>query len=130
MTQNKNQQIIYKDLSYKIIGSVYDVYNQLGYGHQEKFYQKAIAVDLESKGIAYKQEVYAPLIYKGKRIGNSYFDFLIDGKIILEVKKGNKIYRRDIEQLYGYLKEANLKLGIIIRFTSKGILIKRIVNLK
>ena len=68
--------------------------------------------------------------YKDEKIGNYFFDFLIEDKIILEIKKGDRISRRDIEQLYAYLKNANYKLGLIIRFTSKGILIKRIVNLK
>jgi GxxExxY protein len=130
MTQNKNQQIIYKDLSYKIIGSVYDVYNQLGCGHQEKFYQKAIATALNKENIVYKREFYSPLKYKNEKIGNYFLDFLIEDKIILEIKKGNKVSRRDIEQVYAYLKNTNLKLGLIIRFTPQSVLIKGIVNIK
>jgi len=126
----KNQNIIYKELSYKLIGIIYDVYNELGYGYQEKYYQKAIATALNKENISYKKELCAPLKYKDEKIGNYFFDFLIEDKIILEIKKGDRISRRDIEQLYAYLKNANYKLGLIIRFTSKGILIKRIVNLK
>ena len=130
MQTQKNQNIIYKELSYKLIGIIYDVYNELGYGYQEKYYQKAIATALSKENIFYRKELCTPLKYKGEKIGNYFFDFLIKDKVILEIKKGDRISRRDIEQLYAYLKSANYKLGLIIRFTSKGILIKRIVNLK
>lgn len=130
MQTQKNQNIIYKELSYKLIGIIYDVYNELGYGYQEKYYQKAIATALSKENIFYRKELCAPLKYRDEKIGNYFFDFLIEDKVILEIKKGDRISRRDIEQLYAYLKSANLKLGLIIRFTSKGILIKRIVNLK
>lgn len=128
--KSRNQNIIYKDLSYKIIGINYDVYNELGYGYQEKFYQKAIALKLDENKIKYAREIYVPLIFDDKKIGAYFLDFLIDDKIVLEIKKGDRISRKDIEQVYAYLKAKNLMLGIIIRFTSSGIKIKRIVNLK
>lgn len=130
MQTQKNQNIIYKELSYKLIGIIYDVYNELGYGYQEKYYQKAIATALSKESISYRKELCTPLKYKDEKIGNYFFDFLIEDRVILEIKKGDRISRRDIEQLYAYLKSANLRLGLIIRFTSKCILIKRVVNLK
>lgn len=124
------EEIIYKELSYKIIGLIYDVYNELGYGYQEKYYQKAITKALNEAEILYKREICVPIKYKGEKIGNYFFDFLIEEKIVLEIKRGDRLSRKDIEQLYAYLKSANLKLGLIARFTSKGVIIKRIVNLK
>ena len=56
-------------------------------------------------------------------------DFLIDGKIILEIKKDTNFRRTNIEQVVGYLKETNLRLGIIVNFTKEGVKFKRILNL-
>ena len=58
-----------------------------------------------------------------------YFDFLIDKKIILEIKVGNYFSRKDIQQLFAYLKVSGLQLGIIAHFTSSGVKYKRVVNI-
>jgi len=67
--------------------------------------------------------------FKNDNIGKYFLDFLVDDKIVLEIKKGDRFSRRDIEQIYGYLKATNLKLGIIANFTNNGIKFKRIINL-
>ncbi len=123
-------ELIHKDLTYKIIGIVYDVYNKLGYGYQEKFYQKAISLELKEKGISHKMEVFSPVIYNNETIGKCFLDFLIEEKVILELKRGRSIRRSDIEQIYNYLKIRNLKLGLLIRFAPSGVIVKRIVNIK
>ncbi len=63
-------------------------------------------------------------------VGRYYFDFLIEDKIILEIKVRNYFSKKDIEQLNSYLKATRLKLGIIAHFTRAGVKLKRIVNLK
>lgn len=68
--------------------------------------------------------------YKGAIVGNYFLDFLIENKIVLELKKGDRFSKKDIEQVYAYLKVTGLKLGIIANFTGKGVKFKRIVNIK
>ncbi|MCD6429549.1 GxxExxY protein, partial [bacterium] len=99
-------------------------------GYKEHIYQKAIAQELEEVNIKFKKELPIKIIYKGNPIGIYYLDFLIEEKIILEVKVRNYFSRKDIEQLYSYLKTKNLKLGIIAHFTRSGVKFKRVVNLK
>ena len=70
------------------------------------------------------------IISKGVKIGKCFFDFLIEDKIILEIKKDNNFSRKHIEQVHSYLKTAGLKLGIIANFTKEGIKYKRILNEK
>ena len=65
-----------------------------------------------------------------KKYRQKYFDFLVDNKIVVEMKAGDKNYRDACYQLFDYLKFANLKLGLIIRFTNNGARIKRIPNLR
>src|SRR3989344_4718542 len=97
-------KLIEKDLSYKIVGILFDVYNSLGGGYQEKYYERAIAKELTVNKIGFKEQIHVPLSYKGDSIGRYFLDFLIENKIVLEIKVGSKFYVRDIKQVLSYLK--------------------------
>lgn len=121
--------LIYPELSYRIIGILFEVYNQLGPGYHEKYYQKAIASGFEKSELSFKREVYCPVFFKNDNIGCYFLDFLIENKIVLEIKKGDRFSKRNIDQTIAYLKANNLKLGIIANFGNKELKFKRIVNL-
>lgn len=120
-------ELIYPKLSYDIIGAVFEVYNELGYGYQEKIYQKALALNLEKKNIAFKEQVKTDLIYENQVIGKYFLDFLIEDKIILELKIGSYFFKKDYEQIRGYLTANKLELGILILFSKNGVKSKRIL---
>jgi GxxExxY protein len=124
----RRKDLIYPELSYRITGILFEVYNELGGGYHEKYYQKAISIALNRCNLPYKEQIHVPLKFKGINVGN-YLDFLIDDKIILEIKKGEKFTRKNIEQVYAYLKATNLKLGILANFTKTGLRFKRILNI-
>lgn len=128
-TITKND-LLYPELSYKIIGCAYDVYNELGGGHHEKYYQRAMAMLYKERNIAYKEQLYCPIKFQEKLIGKLFFDFLVEGKIIVEIKKGNNFSKRHIEQVLEYLRTSNLHLAIIINFGGDRVYFKRIVNIK
>ena len=121
--------LIYPELSYKIIGILFDVYNQLGYGYQEKYYEKAVATSLKLARLNYKEQFLVPLKFKGEKIGNYFLYFLVDDKIVLELKRGERVAKSNIDQIYAYLKAMNLKLGILAQFTPSGIKFRRILNI-
>ncbi len=121
--------MVYPELSYKIIGAVFSVFNELGYGYQEKYYQKAIVKTLKILGIPFKEQVSYSISFRNEIIGRYFLDFLIDNKVVLEIKKENNFRRQNIQQVVGYLKKTNLKLGIIVNFTKGGVKFKRILNL-
>lgn len=129
MEKSKNK-LVYEKESYEVIGIVYEVFNKLGYGHKEKFYQKAIAEEFRSKNIPFRQELRVKIKYKEKELGVYILDFLVFDKIVIELKQGNNFSRQNIKQLYSYLKATNLKLGLLINFASQGIRVKRIANLR
>ncbi|MCX6762059.1 MAG: GxxExxY protein [Candidatus Moranbacteria bacterium] len=124
------EELIYKEECYKIIGLIFEVFNNVGYGHKEKFYQKAVANIFTENGITLKEQLKARVKFKGKEIGYYLFDFLVLDRIVIELKQKNYFSKKDIEQLYSYLKAVNLKLGILVYFTNDGIRYKRIVNIK
>ena len=122
-------EIIYPDLSYKIIGIVYKVYNEVGPGYPEKYYQKAIKVEPEKEHISFKEQILVPLEYSKVNIGRYYLDFLIDNKIVLELKVGNKFFIRDYKQVMAYLKASGLKLGLLVLISKNGVKYRRILNI-
>lgn len=126
----KRNDLIYPELSYEIIGSLFNVYKEIGSGHRENYYQRAIAVELKNKKIKFNEQVFIPLTYKKEKIGRLFMDFLIDGLIVLEIKKDEKFSQKHIQQVYDYLKVKNLKLGILANFTKDGVKYKRILNLQ
>ena len=94
-----------------------------------------ITASAEKRGILLKvvertaEQVFIPLVFRGTQIGRSFCDFLIEDKIILEIKRGDRFSRQDIQQVFTYLRGKNLKLGILARFSKDGLKIKRVVNL-
>jgi len=126
--QLKRDDLVYPELSYEIVGILFEVYRRVGSGHKEKYYQKCIAVELKERGRHFQEQVFIPLIYRGVHVGKLYLDFLIEDKIIVEIKKDERFSKNNIEQVYSYLKAKNLKLGILANFTKNGVKFKRIVN--
>jgi len=126
---NNDDKVIYPNLSYEIVGILFDVWNTVGYGHKESFYQKAIAKNFEDRNIPFKEQVGVRLKYRSREIGIYFLDFLIEDKIILEIKKREYFSKKDIDQVYAYLKATKLKLGIIAHFTKSGVKFRRVLNL-
>lgn len=112
-------ELIYPDLSYKIVGLLFDIYNELGFGYQEKYYQRALKIKLDCEKIKYKKECLKTIKIDSQIIGRYFIDFVIDDKIVVELKIANDFYKKDISQVLGYLKATKLKLGILVIFTKK-----------
>lgn len=125
----KRQDLIFPDLCYKIVGVILNVYGQLGYGLYEKTYQKAVAVGFAKAGLKYAEQLYVPIIFEDKIVGKNYLDFLVEDKVAIELKRGDKFCKAHIDQLYNYLVANNLKLGILVYFGPNRLHYKRIVNL-
>ena len=121
-------KLIFPELSYRIIGVLYEVYNELGYGHREIVYQRAIEEVLKEKEISYKRELYFPIYFKDKLISKYFLDFLIEDKVVLELKVAKDFYQSDVNQILAYLKTKNYRLGILGIFTQDGLKYRRILN--
>src|SRR5688500_17383664 len=127
--QLKRDDLVYPELSYEIVGCVYDVWDELGPGHLEKVYQKALGIALSSRKIAFKEQIHYPLKFRDEIVGKGILDFLVEEKIILEIKKDDIFSKPHIEQVLNYLKISKLKLAILINFGKSGIKTRRIVNI-
>src|SRR3989344_5213518 len=125
----KRKDLAYPELSYKIMGILFNVWSEMGYGHKEKFYQKAIENEFKNAGIVFNRELPVKITYNNEPVGILYYDFLVENKIVVEIKVRNYFSVKDINQLYSYLKAKNLKLGILAHFTKSGVKYKRVVNI-
>jgi len=123
------EKVIYPELSYKIVGILFDVWKEIGYSHKEKYIQSAIESALKKSDIPFERELRADLKFKDDKIGEYFLDFLIDNKIVLEIKKRDYFSKSDIDQIFSYLQVTSLKLGIISHFTRTGVKFKRILNI-
>lgn len=126
----QEEKLIYPELSYQIVGYLYDVHNKIGGGHKEKYIQRAIEILLQDNKVNYQKELFCPLVFNGQTIGKYFLDFLIEDKIILEIKVGERFDKKSIDQVFSYLKVNKLKLGILAQFTKEKVRFRRILNLR
>jgi GxxExxY protein len=86
MQKKKINDFLYEDLSYKIRGCVFRVYNILGFGHKEIVYHKALASEFLKSEISFETEKTLPILYDDKKVGTYKPDFTIENKILVEIK--------------------------------------------
>ena len=100
---NTNEKdILYKELSYKIIGLAMEVHNKLGYGFLEKVYENALLILLRREDIEAKQQAPIKVYFEGEVVGDYFADILVEDKIILEIKALDKIIDVHIAQTLNY----------------------------
>ena len=125
MTNDK--QILYPDLSYKIIGTAMRVHTKLGAGLPEICYSRAMALELDAQKIPYSREYKVIVSYNDESVGHLIPDIVIDSKIVLEFKSDHAIYPHHISQLFSYLHATKLRVGYVLNFGQKSLMFKRLI---
>ncbi len=129
MDTNKHEKLLYKDLSYQIQGAAIEVRKNFGPGLKESIYQNAFAEELTVRNIQFEKEksiqVFSPKT--GKLIGSYRPDFIVESKVLIELKAVRKIPKMFLDQLYSYLKNSKYELGYFINFASPKLYTKRII---
>ena len=119
--------IIYKELSYKIMDVAFTVHNTLGIGFLEKVYENALMIELQNRNISCQQQHPIKVFYNEQVVGDYSADILVDNKIILEIKVVKGLTEIHEAQLMNYLKATKLRLGILLNFANTKVESKRIV---
>ena len=109
----------HRDLTQKIIGVFYEVYNELGHGFLESVYKAAFEVALAAKGLAVLRQIEVPVWFRGKKIGDFTADMLVDKCVLLELKAGQALDKSHEAQLLNYLRATEIEVGMLFSFGLK-----------
>ncbi|OQY40171.1 MAG: GxxExxY protein [Candidatus Cloacimonetes bacterium 4572_65] len=120
----------HEELTYKIIGCAMEVHRHIGNGFQEVIYQRALAIEMELQGISFSREHEIDVQYKGYGIGTRRVDFLVEGKIMVELKALTSLEDVHLAQAMNYVEAYHLEIGILINFGSSSLQHKRVHNNK
>ncbi|MBI2034255.1 MAG: GxxExxY protein [Candidatus Levybacteria bacterium] len=121
-------ELIHPELSYEVMGILFEVHNRLGGTFEEKYYQRAVTQLLMKHKLKFDKELKADISFEGDKIGKYFLDFLVEDKIILELKAIPKLLPIHFRQVRSYLKVKNLHLGILANFRGEALVYKRVLN--
>jgi len=119
------QEFLYKDLTYAIIGAAMEVHGILGPGFLESVYEEALAHEFDLRGIPYERQAKLAVRYKEIVAGEFRADFLVDGKVVIELKAMKALTEGDEAQLLNYLKGAGYRVGLLLNFGASSLDYKR-----
>ena len=123
--------MVEEELTYKIRGAIFEVYNTLGPGLLESVYEEALVFELLQRGLKVERQIEVPILYKGQELKTALrLDLLIENTIIVELKSVEEMKPVFAKQLLTYLRILNKRVGLLVNFSSVDIRegIKRIVN--
>jgi GxxExxY protein len=116
-------------LSSQVIGAAIEVYKHLGPGYLEAVYEEALAIEMTGRKISYERQFPVAVSYKGHPVGETRLDFLVDRRLIVELKAVEQLHGVHSAQILSYLKVTQLRLGLLINFNVKVLKdgVKRVV---
>ena len=118
----------YKELTEKIIGCAYHVYNTMGFGFLESVYEKCLLIEIRKTGLKAESQKAITVYYKGEIVGEFVVDIVVEDTIILELKSVRQIIKAHEIQLVNYLVATGKPLGLLINFGGNKVEIKRKVK--
>ena len=127
--KSKMELLKHHDITGKIIGCCFEVHKFLGNGFQEKIYQRALAVELEKVQLSFSRELEVNIYYKDLEnpIGKRRVDFMVENKVLIEIKALSSIQDNHIAQILNYLKAYKIEVGLLVNFGSKSMEFKRYI---
>ena len=121
------EKILYRELSYKIVGLAMQVHTELGYGFLEKVYENALVISLKENGIKAEQQFPIKVFFHKQIVGEYIADILVENSIILELKSQPNISDIHKAQTLNYLKATGLKLGLLLNFGKRKLESERLI---
>ena len=118
-------ELLYKDLTYAIIGAAMEVHRVLGSGFLESVYEEALAHEFDLRGISYDRQAQLAVRYKDIVAGEFRADFLIEGKVVVELKAIKALSSVEEAQLLNYLKGTGYRVGLLLNFGGSSLEHKR-----
>ena len=122
------EEFLYKELTYAIIGSAMEVHKTLGCGFLEYVYEEALCYELSKRGIGFERQKEMDIYYKDFLIPRKYrVDLLVEGKVIVDNKATSGLTENDEAQLLNYLKGTKNRVGLLLNFGRSSLEYKRVI---
>jgi len=118
----------HSDITEKVIGAFYTVYNEMGFGFFEKVYENAMALELNKLGFSVEQQKPINVYYGGEVVGEYYSDILVNGVVILELKSVKQLLPEHEAQLLSYLKSSLVEVGLLLNFGPKPVTVRKVFD--
>jgi len=115
----------YEEITHKIIGAAYQVYNQLGFGFLESVYHKAMVIELSKHDLKVESEKQLKVFYEDQVVGDFYIDLFIENTVVVELKSVKNLLKEHEVQMVNYLNGLKKEIGLLINFGSSGVEVKR-----
>jgi GxxExxY protein len=106
----------HSDLTEKLIGVFYDVYNELGYGFLESTYAQALSIALQEAGVSAVREFPVPVWFRNQKVGQYFADLMVEGVVLLELKAVRTLESAHEAQLLHYLRATEVEVGLLLNF--------------
>lgn len=119
-----------EQITYKIIGAAMKVHNTLGNGFQEVIYQRCLAIELEREGLSFVREQAHIIFYEGIDVGTRRADFVVEGKVIVELKAVINLEDVHLAQAKNYVVAYGFDIGLLINFGAMSLQYKKVFNSK
>lgn len=118
----------FKELTEKIIGCAYRVYNKMGYGFLESVYEKCMLIELKKKGLKAENQIPITVYYEDENVGDFIADIIVNNTIILELKSIKRTHKAHEVQLVNYLTATGKEVGLLLNFSENKVDVKRKVK--
>src|SRR6266513_4783699 len=125
-SRNPGKDLRHREITDVIIAAAIAVHRELGPGFLESIYEQALAVEFALRGIAFVRQKPIPLFYRDHQIGEHRLDFLVEEKIVVELKAIDSLEKVHFAIVRSYLKASGLADGLILNFSSMPLTIKRV----
>ena len=116
------------EITGKIIGAAMRVHSTLGNGFQEVIYQPALTIEMAKSGLSFQRELEMPIFYDGQQIGTRRVDFLVEEKVLVELKALTQMEDVHLAQAINYLEAYHLPVGLLLNFGARSLEYKRVTN--
>ena len=117
---------IFRDFVYQLVGSIYNVHNELGPGLNEYIYQEALAIELEEQNIVFEREKQISLTYRNRPLEATYrLDFYCACSTVVECKSVEQLTHNHRAQLFNYMRLVKAPIGILVNFAPKSAVVER-----
>src|SRR5437762_11252591 len=124
------EEFKYSDITEKIIGCAMKVHQRMRNGYQELIYHRCLIIEFWKIALSFLNEIALPIFYDEIEIGKRRVDFLVENKVVVEIKAQSELMDTHLAQALNYLEALNLEIGLLINFGSKSLEVRRLINNK